>query len=172
MCGGEFLAITSGELGSANKGVNIYPAFGCMCLPHCSKSPGVPPLIPPVLHLSISASARVPVNYPSYWTPSSPIIRYICYFSLSLKPGSFIHSLTMYPHKPPHYAAVMITTRGRNKLGDAGGRHGWLGLLKPLLKRKKIPGRHIFQYIRTLCILGMILGHQIPYFWALLSFLG
>lgn len=107
MCGGEFLAITSGELGSGNKGVNIYPAFGCMCLPLCSKSPDVPPLIPPVLHLSISASARVSVNYPTYWTPSSSIIGYICYFPLSLKRGSFIHSLTMYPHKPLHYAAVM-----------------------------------------------------------------
>lgn len=65
------------------------------------------------------------------------IIRYSCYFSLSLKRCSFLHSLTTYPHKLPHCAAVMITTRGRNRLGDAGGSHGWLGLLKPLLTRKK-----------------------------------
>lgn len=105
MCGGEFLAITSGELGSGNKGVNIYPAFGCMCLPHCSESPGVPPLIPSILQLSISASARVPVNYATYWTPSSSIILYICYFPLSY---NVVLLFTLSPRTHINCSAVLL----------------------------------------------------------------
>lgn len=51
----------------------------------------------------------------------------VCYLSLSLSVVLFIRSLTTYPHKPLHHAAVVITTGGRNELGDAGGSNGWMG---------------------------------------------